>query len=91
MFILVDMENTDNCKQINLFVKFLTRGIGEIKSIKVFTHVDKLAGKKVVDVFAGGDHSWALLDYEDPIILNYENPSPLRSPMIYNNGKSGLS
>lgn len=43
----------------------------------VFTHLTALAGKNVSKIFAGGHHSWFILDHENPLIDNYQPPSPL--------------
>lgn len=37
-----------------------------------------LQGRRTNKIYAGGDHSWAVLDEYDPFIKNYEPPSPLR-------------
>lgn len=37
-------------------------GLGDIKIRTVWTHVNKLAGKKITRIYAGGNHSWAVLD-----------------------------
>ncbi len=57
-------------------------GHGDEESKKVFTWVKKLGGKKVKDVYAGGAHSWCILDPEEPVLRDYSPPSPLRpSPL----------
>ena len=52
-------------------------GLGDDESRTVFTHVSALGPKNVQRIYAGGNHSWALLDPADPIKRNYEPPSPL--------------
>ena len=42
-----------------------------------FTWIDRLAGKNVTTIKAGGDHSWFLLDIESPLVNDYRPPSPL--------------
>jgi alpha-tubulin suppressor-like RCC1 family protein len=37
-------------------------GIGEEKLVTIWTHVSKLSGKNVGKIYAGGDHSWAVMD-----------------------------
>ena len=54
-------------------------GHGDEESKKVFTWVKKLGGKKVKDIYAGGAHSWCILDPDEPVIKDYSPPSPLRS------------
>jgi len=36
-------------------------GLGDERSVTVWTHVTALQGKRTVKIFAGGDHSWAIL------------------------------
>lgn len=53
-------------------------GLGNNESKTEFTWVSNLAGKRIKKIFAGGNHSWALLDDENPINLDFKPPSPLR-------------
>ena len=53
-------------------------GLGDIRSRTVFTLISDLGGKRVTDLFAGGNFSWALLDHNSPDIVDYQPPSPLR-------------
>lgn len=52
-------------------------GLGDDEPRTVFTHINALGNKKICKIFAGGNHSWALLDLNDPIRENYSPPSPL--------------
>lgn len=54
-------------------------GLGDEESKTSFTHVAALGAKKVERIYAGGNHSWALLDPAQPIRRDYEPPSPLPS------------
>lgn len=36
-------------------------GLGEVKSSTVWTHVNSLANKRVSSIYAGGEHSWAVI------------------------------
>lgn len=83
----------DNCIITHHDIFKLFRGLkNDLKNKKVFTHVETLAKKNVEHIFAGGHHSWALLNYSYPIIDDYEPPSPLRTPMVTPNvEKSGYS
>lgn len=36
-------------------------GLGDEKSVTVWTHVTALQGKRAEKIYAGGDHSWAIL------------------------------
>jgi hypothetical protein len=40
--------------------------------------VTSLSGKNVSKIYAGGDHSWAVVDEFTPYIENYEPPSPIK-------------
>ena len=53
-------------------------GVGDEESRTIFTHVQNLAGKNTSRIYAGGSHTWALIDYETPNILNYTPPSPIK-------------
>lgn len=75
-------------------------GIGE-KAMTSWTHVTTLSGKNVGRIYAGGDHSWAVVDEITPLIKDYEPPSPIKvafdqATMIKHNEssrpqKSGIS
>ncbi|CAG9327791.1 unnamed protein product [Blepharisma stoltei] len=56
-------------------------GLGDDESKTIFTHVSTLGSKKVERIYAGGNHSWALLDPAEPIRADYEPPSPLPAEM----------
>eukprot|EP01017_Pseudomicrothorax_dubius_P028781 TRINITY_DN3446_c0_g2_i8.p1 TRINITY_DN3446_c0_g2~~TRINITY_DN3446_c0_g2_i8.p1 ORF type:complete len:445 (+),score=87.98 TRINITY_DN3446_c0_g2_i8:39-1373(+) len=58
-------------------------GVGDEESKTTFTHVSSLAGKRVNRIFAGGNHSWVMLDYNNTDIENYVLPSPLRLSLIH--------
>jgi alpha-tubulin suppressor-like RCC1 family protein len=51
-------------------------GLGETESRTNFAHVGLFGARKVERIYAGGNHSWALLDPALPIRPNYEPPSP---------------
>ena len=53
-------------------------GIGEEKTATVWTHITQLSGKNVGKIYAGGDHSWAVIDELSPFIKDYEPPSPIK-------------
>lgn len=52
-------------------------GLGDLEKRMSFVHLKSLAGKNISRVFAGGHHSWFVIDQENPIIDNYQPPSPL--------------
>jgi len=37
-----------------------------------------LQSKRIKTIIAGGNHSWAMIDYTHPKIVNYQPPSPLK-------------
>ena len=52
-------------------------GLGDDEPRTAFTHVSALGNLKACKVFAGGNHSWAVVNLKDPIRENYSPPSPL--------------
>ena len=52
-------------------------GHGNNKNISKFTFITRLKDKFVEKIFAGGHHSWFLLDYDDPLKSTEEIPSSL--------------
>lgn len=53
-------------------------GLGETEIMPNFVHVSPLGPKNVKKIFAGGDHSWVILDENNPERLDYTPPSPLK-------------
>lgn len=47
-----------------------------------------MKGKKVKKIFAGGNHSWFLLDYDKPYDIEDRSPSP---PIKVNTNKRSTS
>lgn len=41
-----------------------------------FTHIKSLNNRNISDLFAGGHHSWFLVNKENPLIEDYRPPSP---------------
>ena len=37
-------------------------GVGQDKTVTIWTHITQLSGKNVGQIYAGGDHSWAVID-----------------------------
>lgn len=66
--ILVDPYHIYACGQN----KYGELGIGNLETQMVFTHVGSIKGKNVVGIVAGGSHSFFLIDFDEPDILNYE-------------------
>lgn len=52
-------------------------GLGDTDTRTGFTHLQSLSDKNVYRVFAGGNHSWVLLDEIVPMRKNARPPSPL--------------
>jgi len=64
-------------------------GLGSEESKTGFVHLSSLRGKNVGKIFAGGNHSWVILDYDNPVNHDYSPPSPLRAyPSTPRAGKS---
>ena len=38
--------------------------------------MQKLVQYRVTEIYAGGDHTWAALDHNDPMVPNYKRPTP---------------
>ena len=51
-------------------------GLGHNDTQIEFTWIESLRGKKIKKVFAGGNHSWFLLDYDTPYDIEDRSPSP---------------
>ena len=56
--------------------KYGELGLKNFDMKKGFTLMESLLGKNVIQIFAGGYHSWFLMDIECPDV-DYELPSPL--------------
>jgi len=55
----------------------LCRGLNDKEARTQFTHVAHLGGKNVFRIFAGGNHSWVVVDDVLPVRDNYRPPSPV--------------
>lgn len=53
-------------------------GLGKDESMPIFTHISVLGPKNIKEIYAGGDHSWVVLDELNPDKSQYSSPSPLR-------------
>jgi hypothetical protein len=62
--------------------KYGELGLRDFEMRKGFTLIEGLAGKNLVQIFAGGYHSWFLFDHEQPD-LDYEPPSPLLTTPVH--------
>ena len=51
-------------------------GVGDTEPRTGFTFVNKLVGRNVSRVYAGGNHTWAILDAIQPFKPQFEPPSP---------------
>ena len=56
-------------------------GHGDDESKTSFTWVKKLGGKNITSIYAGGHHTWCVIDSDNKAIANYRPPSPLRTPI----------
>ena len=52
-------------------------GLGDTDTRTCFTHLKSLSDKNIYRIFAGGNHSWVLLDEIIPMRRNARPPSPL--------------
>jgi hypothetical protein len=57
--------------------------LGDDLTRTTFTHVTKLAGKNVSQIVAGGNHTWAIVDMNEPIIYGYQFPTPIKDEPIF--------
>lgn len=57
-------------------------GLGDDESHTSFTHVSWLGNKNLLKIFAGGNHSWVIIDTSDPVRDDYTPPSPLPGDSI---------
>lgn len=62
--------------------KYGELGLKDFEMRRSFTLIEGLAGKNVVEIFAGGYHSWFLFQYDEPDI-DYEPPSPLLTTPVH--------
>ena len=62
-------------------------GLGNDESQTSFKHVKTLGNKNIKKIFAGGNHSWVVIDTSSPIREDYDVPSPLSEDQ----DSSGLS
>lgn len=60
-----------------IILKFIFRGLNDKESRTQFTHVANLGGKNVYNIYAGGNHSWVVIDDVMPVRDNYRPPSPV--------------
>ena len=66
-------------------------GLGDTEMRTGFTHLRTLADKNIYRVFAGGNHSWVLLDEIIPMRNNMRPPSPLYGERIQLDGVKNRS
>jgi hypothetical protein len=57
-------------------------GIGDEDSKTSFTWVKLLAGKNITSIYAGGHHTWFVIDSDNKHIPDYTPPSPLRTSLL---------
>lgn len=66
---VTDVTNTE------LF--FFYRGLNDKESRTSFNHIINIGAKNVYRIFAGGNHSWVVIDDIIPIRKRYRAPSPV--------------
>jgi S-formylglutathione hydrolase FrmB len=64
-----------NCKSLPLLN--LCRGLNDRESRTAFQHVANIGAKNVYRIFAGGNHSWVVIDDIVPMKRKYRPPSPV--------------
>ena len=60
--------------------KFGELGLGENKNRYNYTWIRKLGNMNVKHIFAGGHHSWCLIDDKSPLKERFIEPEPLEKP-----------
>lgn len=65
----------DNCKSLGHLNVF--RGLNDRESRTAFQHVANIGAKNVYRIFAGGNHSWVVIDDIVPVKRKYRPPSPV--------------
>jgi len=67
-----------NCKENRLsFVTFLSSGLSDKDSRTSFVYVANIGAKNVYRIFAGGNHSWVVIDDIMPVRRRHRPPSPV--------------
>jgi len=59
--------------------KYGELGLGSFNNKKYFTHLKSIKHLNITEIYAGGHHSWIVLDSGFPKKLDYNTPSPLIS------------
>lgn len=56
-------------------------GIGDEESKINFTWVKTLGGKNITSIYAGGHHTWCVIDSDNKQVPDYSPPSPLKTSL----------
>ena len=56
---------------------YYVRGLNDKDSRTAFQHVANIGAKNVYRIFAGGNHSWVIIDDIVPVRKRYRPPSPI--------------
>jgi hypothetical protein len=67
------------------------RGLNDKESRTSFTHIAELGPKNIYKIFAGGNHSWVVIDDIMPLRENYRPPSPVMNSNFNITSPSQLS
>lgn len=70
--------------------KYSELGLNDEENRKHFSIVKSVENVNITQIFAGGHHSWLIVDNENPEKIDYDSPSPLISGNITPN-KSEIS
>lgn len=57
--------------------KYGQLGLGDYRGRKNFINIREASKLNIMKIFAGGHHSYIILDKKEPVKSNYEDPSPL--------------
>ena len=71
-----------NCKYnislcVRLLISLCNRGLNDKESRTSFNHIGNIGAKNVYRIFAGGNHSWVVIDDIIPVRRKYREPSPV--------------
>ena len=77
-----DTVCTVNCKYnlfvwVRLLIILCYRGLNDKESRTSFHHIANIGAKNVYRIFAGGNHSWVVIDDIIPIRRKFRAPSPV--------------
>ena len=75
------MASMGNCI-LYIYIYIIYRGLGDEESRSQFTFVSILGPKNIKKICVGGNHTWAILEEDCPLKVDYEPPVPLAAKVI---------